>query len=149
MQSATALPTGTSGRRQRGQSLVEFALVLPIFLLVVMATVDFGWALRNYITVTNAAREGARYGVTGASADDIKQRTAARSSGLLQTAEVKICRGITCDSGMANTDASTVIVKANYRYKFITPLGSIANFISLGAVPDPLPLSSSTSMRLE
>ena len=44
-------------RGQRGQSMVEMALVLPFFLVIVMATIDFGWALRSYIVTTNAARE--------------------------------------------------------------------------------------------
>jgi Flp pilus assembly protein TadG len=129
--------------------MIEFALVLPVFLLIVMATVDFGWALRNYITVTNAAREGARYGVTGATAADIKARVVARSSGLLTTADVKVCRGTTCDSGLTNTDTATVIVEADYNYKFITPLGSLVRLFSGGTISDTLPLSSATSMRLE
>src|SRR5437773_2711004 len=57
-------PLGRPARRARkesGQGLVEFALVLPLFLFLVLATVDFGWALRAYIVETNAAREGARY----------------------------------------------------------------------------------------
>jgi Flp pilus assembly protein TadG len=49
-------------RRQRGQALMEFALVLPIFLLIIFGIIDIG----RYVYVTNAfneaAREGARYG---------------------------------------------------------------------------------------
>lgn len=50
------------GRRERGQSLVETAVVLPILLLLVAAVVDFGRAFDAYIVLTNAAREGARFG---------------------------------------------------------------------------------------
>jgi Flp pilus assembly protein TadG len=49
-------------RRERGQSLVETAVVLPILLLLVAAIVDFGRAFDAYIVLTNAAREGARFG---------------------------------------------------------------------------------------
>ena len=49
-------------RRERGQSLVETAVVLPILLLLVVAIVDFGRAFDAYIILTNAAREGARFG---------------------------------------------------------------------------------------
>ena len=48
------------GRRQRGQGLTEFALVIPIFLLLVVALFDLGRAVFAYNTLTNAAREGAR-----------------------------------------------------------------------------------------
>jgi Flp pilus assembly protein TadG len=51
-------------RRERGQSLVETAVVLPILLLLVVAIVDFGRAFDAYIILTNAAREGARFGST-------------------------------------------------------------------------------------
>jgi Flp pilus assembly protein TadG len=50
------------GRRERGQSLVEAAVLLPILLLLVAAVVDFGRAFDTYIVLTNAAREGARFG---------------------------------------------------------------------------------------
>ena len=50
------------GRRERGQSLVETAIVLPILLLLLAAVIDFGRAFDAYIVLTNAAREGARFG---------------------------------------------------------------------------------------
>ena len=50
-------------RRESGQSMVEFALVLPVLLLLLCGIVDFGWIYYNQITLNNAAREGARYAV--------------------------------------------------------------------------------------
>lgn len=47
----------------RGQALVEFALVIPIFLLVLVAIFDLGRAVFAYSTLTNAAREGARIAI--------------------------------------------------------------------------------------
>lgn len=48
-------------QRARGQNLVEFALVVPIFLLFLFGTLEFGWLLYVDHQVTNAAREGARW----------------------------------------------------------------------------------------
>ena len=45
----------------RGQSLVEFALVIPVFLLIMVAIFDVGRAVFAYNSVTNAAREAARF----------------------------------------------------------------------------------------
>lgn len=45
----------------RGQNLVEFALVVPVFLLFLFGTLEFGWLLYVDHQVTNAAREGARW----------------------------------------------------------------------------------------
>jgi hypothetical protein len=47
--------------RRKGQSIVEFALVLPILLLVVMGIIEFGRLLFYFAGVTAASREGARY----------------------------------------------------------------------------------------
>ena len=44
----------------RGSQLVEFALIFPLLLLVVMGVVDFGLMFQRYEVLTNAAREGAR-----------------------------------------------------------------------------------------
>jgi Flp pilus assembly protein TadG len=56
---STRRPTARA-RGRRGQSIVEFALVLPIFLLILCAILDFGVILYSRMTVINAAREGAR-----------------------------------------------------------------------------------------
>lgn len=48
---------------ERGQSAVEFVLVLPIFLALVIGIVEFGNAWRTYQITTNVAREGARQAV--------------------------------------------------------------------------------------
>ncbi len=60
---ANAAATGASGRRRRGrgQSLVEFALVLPVLLLTLMIALDFGRAFFAWVGVTNATRAGAAY----------------------------------------------------------------------------------------
>jgi len=53
--------SGSSG--ERGSALVEFALCLPLLLVVIAGIVDFGFAFQRYEVVTNAAREGARMAV--------------------------------------------------------------------------------------
>jgi Flp pilus assembly protein TadG len=49
--------------RSRGQGLVEFAFVLPVFLVLVMGIADLGLAVFAYNSITNAAREGARLAI--------------------------------------------------------------------------------------
>jgi Flp pilus assembly protein TadG len=50
-------------RRHRGQALVEFAIVLPVFFLLVAGMFDLGLGIYSDLTLVNAAREGARLGV--------------------------------------------------------------------------------------
>jgi hypothetical protein len=53
-----------------GQGIVEFALLLPILILILVGVFDLGRAFHALITITNAAREGARYGTLHASDED-------------------------------------------------------------------------------
>ena len=57
--------------KTRGQSLVEFALILPILLLLLLGIIEGGRIIWAYITVQNAAREAARYAVTGQPYDEL------------------------------------------------------------------------------
>jgi TadE-like protein len=47
-------------KRQEGQSVVEFALVLPLLALILMSILQFGILFNNYLTLTDAVRAGAR-----------------------------------------------------------------------------------------
>jgi hypothetical protein len=46
-----------------GQAIVEFALVLPILIILLLGVMDFGIVLYNKAVITNASREGARAGI--------------------------------------------------------------------------------------
>lgn len=48
-------------RRQDGAAAVEFALVVPVLILLVVGIIEFAWAFNQQIEMTSAAREGARY----------------------------------------------------------------------------------------
>jgi len=52
-------------RSQKGQSLTEFALALPILVLLLFAVIQFGIVFNNYVTLTDATRAGARKGAVG------------------------------------------------------------------------------------
>jgi Flp pilus assembly protein TadG len=78
-------------RKERGQALVEFALLAPLLVILIFGFVDITRLYNAWITVQGAAREGARYGVTGrsdcpAAADDrlvcIKYSAAERTKNL-------------------------------------------------------------------
>lgn len=52
----------TLNKKEKGQSLVELAISLPIILLILLGSVDFGMALFSYAILRDAAQEGALYG---------------------------------------------------------------------------------------
>lgn len=61
-------------RKSQAQALVEFALVIPVFLVLVCAIFDVGSAVVSYTSTTNAAREGARLAIVNQDVTTIKNR---------------------------------------------------------------------------
>ncbi len=135
--------TRRRGKRESGQSLVEFALVLPIFLLVLFAIVDFGMAFHAWITVTNSAREGARLGAVRASEIDIEQRVRDTADSLNQD---DLAVSVTNAEGVPG---ESVVVDVDYGYSLITPLADIVSMVSGGTISGSFTLSSTADMRLE
>jgi Flp pilus assembly protein TadG len=131
------------GEGEGGQSLVEFALVLPIFLLVLFAIVDFGMAFHAWIAVTNSAREGARLGAVRGSATEIEQRVW-DTTGTLEQANLTVT--VTNAEG---DPGDSVIVDVSYAYSLMTPVADILALVSGGTISDELTLSSTADMRLE
>jgi Flp pilus assembly protein TadG len=63
---------------EKGAELIEFAIVLPLLLLIVMGIVDFGFMFQRYVVLTNAAMEGARVAVLpGYTTPDVEARVQA------------------------------------------------------------------------
>ncbi len=127
-------------RGERGQSMAEFAMILPIFLVLVFAIVDFGMGLNAWITVTNSAREGARLGAVGGTTSEIQSRVLSTADGLAVTPTVTNAQG---------TPGTSVTVKVDYQYNFISPLSSLVSFLSGDSIGPTFNISSTAEMRLE
>ena len=72
MKRMTSTDNNFNRRPQRGQSIVEFALMAPILILLFMGMFDFGWILHKQILMDNATRSGARRGAVGDTNASIK-----------------------------------------------------------------------------
>jgi Flp pilus assembly protein TadG len=70
-------------RSQRGQGLVEFAVIFPFMVFFLFAIFDVGLAFNRQATIQHAAREGARYAALSDDETLIRERTATQSQGLL------------------------------------------------------------------
>lgn len=62
-------------RKEKGQSIVEFALILPFLLLILCGIIDFGWILSCQNELTNAAGETARYAAIYSNKDNVTSLT--------------------------------------------------------------------------
>ena len=86
-------------RSERGQGVVEFAMVLPVLAAVVLIFIQFGKAINYWIDLTHVANEGARFAVVGApGAANFK----ASVCSVLETGELK--------NGTGEVNAATVTV---------------------------------------
>lgn len=112
---------------QRGQSLLEFALVILTLVLVMIGIIDFGRMYFTYATVANAAREGARYGIiypvcrTAEDCPDpnnITYRTRAMLSLIGGSAEIQI----TYPDNGCMTPGCRIRVKVSTQFDMWTPL---------------------------
>lgn len=131
------------GRRrtpQHGQGLTEFALVFPIFILLVVVVFDFGRAIYAYHTISNAARGGARVAIVD------------QSTSRVQAAAMSDTIGINPDDvtvDLANLTSSCVTLKigcetevtVSYAFRPLTPI--------VGNIIGPLTMSSTTRFPIE
>ncbi len=140
---------------EKGQALVEFALLVPIFLILLFAIVDFGMGFYSWITVTNSAREGARLGSVQATEQQIIDRVHAASDLINEDTKMTVTVGCGPSSDPPPTGTcpsqpgESVVVRVDYDYDLITPLASLVAFLSGDIIGPTLTLSSTAEMRLE
>lgn len=134
----------------RGATAVEFALLLPLLMLLLFGIIDFGRALNAQITITQAAREGARVAaLTGATTSSVQTRTTQAAIGLnLSAANVPASGMDVCQSGDGRKNLNSQVT-VNYTFSFITPVGAIANAIGGGTFGSTLHLSAVGVMPCE
>ncbi|TGE32429.1 TadE/TadG family type IV pilus assembly protein [Desulfosporosinus sp. Sb-LF] len=123
---------------EHGQALVEMALVLPLFFLLLFGVIEMGRVGYAYITVSNAARAGGRTATIGGTDADINNSVQYAATSL-DSASLTIA--ITPTQSQRKS-GQQVTVKVNYPVQLIIPI--ISNVI-----PNPVVVSSSIIMRLE
>jgi len=152
----------TTNRRTRGQALPEFALVLPLILLMTIGAIDLGRVLWALDSISNAAREGARHAIvhggtkglhpdgcsfgpgatppsTCKTVDQVVRDNALGAGGAVT---VTVCYGLDClgntnTTGATNARGTPITVSVTSRINLITP--SLLGMSGFG-------VSSSTTM---
>jgi type II secretory pathway pseudopilin PulG len=105
------------GARDRGAAAVEFAIVLPLLLMLVFGIIDFGRMASASVQLSAAARAAAQAYVLGG--DPTKAANDVFLQGTIEVDPVSQCP--------PNPDANaTASVKLTYKYKYITPVAVLA-----------------------
>ncbi|MCC7600353.1 pilus assembly protein [Janthinobacterium sp. FW305-129] len=132
--------------RQAGATLVEFAIIAPVFLLLLIGMIELSMAYFANLTMQHAVREGARYAVTGnkdldpASSNQqryqaVIQKMKASSMGIYDKVNPVITVNGTSgtSTGMFGNSGDIVVISVAYNWKFATPL--MAAFYKDGKSP--------------
>ncbi|GAA1820610.1 TadE/TadG family type IV pilus assembly protein [Planosporangium flavigriseum] len=117
---AAGLTRTRKARRDDGAAAVEMALILPLLLFVLFGIVDFGRLLNAQITLTEAAREGARAAALYQNADArVQAATKDSLGGATVTTTVTACPA-------GGSTSANAVVTAKVTFTFITPLAALA-----------------------
>ncbi|HVM16225.1 MAG TPA: TadE family protein [Gaiellaceae bacterium] len=122
-------------RQTEGQAAVEFALVLPVLMLILVAIFQFGIVFRDYLTLTDAVRAGTRKGAVARHLSDPSGYTKAE----VKKAAVDLGSGIEVTVTSTWKPGEDVTVQATYPFKINV----------LGVVVKTGKLSSKTTERVE
>jgi Flp pilus assembly protein TadG len=141
----------SSANSDRGATAVEFALLLPLLLLLVFGIVDFGRAINAQITITQAAREGARALALGQS--DWRNRTVAAGIGLNLNPNNAPGGNVTdlvdCPASGGALIGDDAKVQVTYSFSFVTPVGAIAGIFGGSGFGSPITLTANGVMPCE
>ena len=135
-------PKALRWRSDAAQAIVEFALVAPIFLFVLLGIFEMGRLMIEYTSIANAAREGARLGAIASNPPTVIMGEAQRFTiavGATPVVTVVVKRGGTpVPSGTPRTTGDTVDVTVSHTFQ------------PMGYLTDPaIPLSSTARMQVE
>lgn len=121
-----------SRHRLSGQAIVEFALIGPIFFMLVFGTIEFGRLVWTNHELENGTREGLRYAVVhGATSGDPASSSDVEDELLATTAGINDSVAVTC-SNCGGARGSIVVVTATYTFQsVITDLIGLDANISL------------------
>jgi hypothetical protein len=131
-------PRRPAGHDQRGQSLAEMAMLLPLVLLLFVGLIECVTLYNHYISVTNAARDGARIGAKGDAITDDEIRS------LVDNDLSRLPDGIDPDADVSIDRAphpgdTAIKVTACYDHRLLLSLTLV--------MPDTYRVCSSTTMK--
>ncbi|MDQ3689015.1 MAG: pilus assembly protein [Chloroflexota bacterium] len=139
----------TPPNEPRGQSMVEFALIVPIFVLVVVGLFDAGRAIYAFNTIQNASREAVRLAIVNQNDSAIEAEAIAAAVGLgIQASDVIVTvrEGDFATGGTGTCSASPDIgcvieVAVNYTYTAATPV--------VGTLMGSIPMTGQSRQPIE
>ena len=143
-------------RSERGAELIEFALTLPLLLLLVLGIIEFGFLFQEYEVVTNSAREGARLAALIPSAGYTADNAKARATDYLTAGGLDLAKAVPAPTVVPSqrTIVGTAPLKCETTYTVTVTYQHPVPFVSgimsyFGGAIAQIPLKAVAVMRAE
>ncbi len=120
--------------RERGQAFIECALLVPLLMLAVIGATDFGRLYFSYVSITNAAQDGAHYAssseTSASDVDGIREAALAGTAGLPNSSPSN--PDVSVATGTDSQERLYADVTVNYKFSTLFPWPGIPGEINLG-----------------
>ena len=126
---------------ERGASAVEFALLLPLLMLILFGTIEFGMVMYSREVLTNASREGARAGIVQQTPKPTQGQIEAVVTNYLTNTGIDPANVDVSVTGAQGVFPNNLTVSTSYPYQFFAP-----GILGLG---NSITLTTQTVMRHE
>lgn len=136
--------TGMKQLNERGVVAAEFALLLPVFLMILFGIIEFGMMMYGREIVTNAAREGARAGIVQGPPKRTGGEITSIANNYLTGTGVNQADVTFTPAGEGLASPNTLTVTAVYNYNFLIPY-----IPTVVGIPNPLVITTQVVMRHE
>lgn len=130
-------------KREEGAAAVEFALLLPLLMMILFGIIEFGLVLFNQEVITNASREGARFGIVIGNPRPATGQIQDVVNTYLTNAGLNSGNATVSVAGAQGASGSDLTVSVTFPYTFLV----LPNFAA--SLTDSLNLNAATVMKLE
>ena len=129
---------------EQGVAAIEFALLLPVLMIILMGMIDFSYYFFLNSTAVNAAREGARQGVVQLTTTDAETAASTATTAYLAAAGLEVGGTFNAPSVTSAYDSTTEMLAVTVT---INPFNPLTGFLPTGVLPAQI--SYTSSMRWE
>ena len=134
-------------KNEKGGSLIEFALIAPLLFLILFGIIEFGLIMYNKAVITNASREGARYGIVSRSPRYTSPEIVTYVSNAYADKPITFGARLfeVSPTWVSQNFGDDLTVEVTWQYDYLL----LPNFTGVGVLSNPLTLRATTVMKYE
>ena len=138
-------------KKEHGQAMVEFALVLPILLLLIGGIIDFGWIFFNQISANNASREAARFVAVHYTEAPISKNIINAKTAAEDKIEENVLSSFEMDANSVTVSSDKPLNPADADYITVSLKGNVIVLTPIlqSILSDKYEIKADTTMRVE